>query len=309
MSARLEMRREGMAGAAGTAAPVLTPAGIANPARLCNAMSVDVEDFFQVQAFAGAIAREEWERYPSRIERNLEAVLALFHAQGVSATFFTLGWIAERHPHLIRRIVAEGHELASHGYAHHPIFTQSPEEFRADIRRTKRLLEEIGQVPVKGYRAASFSIVAGNLWALDILAEEGHAYSSSIFPIVHDFYGMPQAPRFAFHPRPDGFVEIPMTTLRLAGRNLPCAGGGYFRLLPYTVSRWALKRVNRRDRQPCVFYFHPWEIDPDQPRPAGVPLKSRLRHYVNLRSMEARLRRLLADFAWSRMDRVFLGAD
>lgn len=271
-----------------------------------NAMSVDVEDFFQVQAFAGVIDRKDWGSYPDRVERNLDVVLKLFAQHRVNATFFTLGWIAERHPALIRRIVSEGHELASHGYAHYPVFDQSPEEFRADVRRTKQILEEIGQVPVKGYRAASFSIGAKNLWALDVLAEEGYAYSSSIFPILHDFYGMPEAPRFAFHPRADGFVEIPMSTLSAFGRNLPFSGGGYFRLLPYGVSRWALGRVNRREGQPCVFYFHPWEVDPAQPRPDGVPLKSRFRHYLNLDRMEARLDRLLGDFAWSRMDRVFI---
>jgi len=273
---------------------------------LANAMTVDVEDFFQVQAFATVVERKDWERYPSRIEQNLDKVLALFDAYGVKATFFTLGWIAERHPRSIRRIVQEGHELASHGYAHHPVFEQSREAFRADVRTTKKILEDIGQVPVKGYRAASFSIGAETLWALDVLAEEGHAYSSSIYPIRHDHYGMPEAPRFAYRPRQDGFIEIPMTTVCAFGRNLPCSGGGYFRLFPYAMTRWALRRVNRRDGQSCVFYFHPWEIDPAQPRPSRIPVKSRLRHYVNLTRMEARLRRLLGDFSWSRMDRVFI---
>ena len=282
------------------------PAALANATPIRNAMTIDVEDFFQVQAFAGTVGREDWQRYPSRVERNVNVALDLLRERGVNATFFTLGWIAERHPELIRRIVREGHELASHGYAHHPVFDQSPEEFRADIRRTKQILEDIGQAPVRGYRAASFSITKRTLWALDILAEEGHAYSSSIFPIAHDFYGIPDAPRFAYHPRNDGFLEVPMTTIFAFGRNLPCSGGGYFRLLPYAATRWALKRVNRRDGQPCVFYLHPWELDPDQPRMHNAPLKSRLRHYLNLSRTEGRLRRLLGDFAWGRMDRIFL---
>jgi polysaccharide deacetylase family protein (PEP-CTERM system associated) len=281
----------------------------ASTAPIRNAMTVDVEDYFQVQAFAGQIDRRDWNDFPCRVERNTGKVLDLFTSHSVSATFFTLGWVAERFPRLVRRIVDEGHELASHGFDHYRVSEQSPDEFRADIRRTKRLLEDIGGGPVHGYRAASFSIGAKNLWALDILAEEGYRYSSSIYPIAHDLYGMPEAPRFAFRPRKDGFVEIPMTTLRAWGRNFPCSGGGYFRLLPYAVSRWAMRRVNRGEHQSCVFYFHPWEIDPDQPRPPGAPLKSRIRHYVNLRQMEDRLGRLLSDFSWGRMDRVFLEHD
>ncbi len=272
-----------------------------------NAMSVDVEDFFQVQAFAGTLKRDDWDRLPSRIERNLDLVLRMFADHGVHATFFTLGWIADRHPHLVRRIVGEGHELASHGYDHQPIFAQTPAQFREDVRRAKRLLEDIGGSPVKGYRAPTFSLNAKSSWAVDILAEEGHAYSSSIYPIRHDLYGMPNAPRFAHRPRGDEFVELPMTTVAVFGQNLPCSGGGYFRLFPYAVSAWALRRVHHLDRQPCIFYFHPWEVDPDQPRVPGIPWKSRLRHYVNLGRTEARLRRLLNDFAWSRIDRVFFG--
>jgi polysaccharide deacetylase family protein (PEP-CTERM system associated) len=272
-----------------------------------NAMTVDVEDFFQVQAFAGSIERSSWDEWPRRVEANTERILALFEEHRVKATFFALGWIAERHPMLIRRIVASGHELASHGYAHVPVFEQTAAEFRADIRRTKRLLEDIAGTPVKGYRAASFSIGETTLWALPILAEEGYRYSSSVFPVVHDHYGMPSAPRFAFRPQEHGFIEVPLTTVTLLGRNLPCSGGGYFRLLPYAWSRWGLRRVNHHDGQAGIFYFHPWELDPDQPRLTGLPWKSRLRHYLNLSRMEARLRRLLADFAWDRMDNVFLG--
>lgn len=278
----------------------------ATGAAICNAMSVDVEDYFQVQAFAGRIDRASWEEWPRRVEANTDKVLHLFRDEGVKATFFTLGWVAERHPQLIRRIVAEGHELASHGYAHFPVFDQTPEQFRADISRTKKLLEDTGGVAVKGYRAASFSINKRSLWALPILAEEGYTYSSSIFPVMHDFYGMPDAPRFAFAPKEAGLIEVPLTTVKVLGRNLPCSGGGYFRLLPYAFSHWAFQRVNRRERQPCIFYFHPWEIDPAQPRPSALPLKSRLRHYTNLNRMEARLRRLLRDFAWTRMDALFL---
>jgi polysaccharide deacetylase family protein (PEP-CTERM system associated) len=193
--------------------------------------------------------------------------------------------------------------------AHFPVFDQTPEQFRADVRQTKKLLEDIGGVPVKGYRAASFSITKATLWALPILAEEGYAYSSSIYPVVHDFYGMPDAPRFAFKPQPNGITEIPLTTVLLFGRNFPCSGGGYFRLLPYALSHWAFHRVNARDREPGIFYFHPWEVDPDQPRPPGLPLKSRLRHYVNLKRMEPRLRHLLGDFAWTRMDQLFLASN
>ena len=275
---------------------------------ICNAMTVDVEDFFQVQAFAGCIDRSDWESFPRRVEVNTEKVLGLFAEARVSATFFVLGWVAERHPGLIRKIVAEGHELASHGFAHIPVYEQSAVEFRSDVRRTKQMLEDTGGVPVQGYRAASFSIDANTLWALDVLAEEGYAYSSSIYPVAHDLYGMPSAPRFAFHPKRNRFLEIPMTTLSMLGRNFPCSGGGYFRLAPYPVSRWALRRVNERDRQACIFYFHPWEVDPEQPRPHGAPLKSRIRHYLNLRRMEGRLRYLLKDFTWGRMDQVFLNA-
>lgn len=269
-------------------------------------MSVDVEDWFQVQAFADRIDRADWDGFAPRVERNTDAVLDLFDEAGVKATFFTLGWVAERFPGLVRRIVDEGHELASHGWAHVRVDSQTPEAFRQDVRRTKALLEDAGGVPVAGYRAATFSIGARETWAFKVLAEEGYAYSSSIYPIRHDYYGMPDAPRFPFRPAgAEGTVEIPMTTVQLGGRNLPCSGGGYFRLLPYGVSRWQLERVNRIDRQPCIFYFHPWEIDPDQPRQRGVSAKTAFRHYTGLGRMRGRLRRLLRDFRWTRMDRAF----
>ena len=276
------------------------------PAAIVNAMTVDVEDYFQVHAFADRIDPADWPRLECRVERNTDAILAMLDEAGCRATFFTLGWIAERHPGLVRRIVAAGHELASHGMAHRRADRQDPASFRADVGRSRRLLEDIGGVAVAGYRAASFSIGRDNLWAFEVLGEEGYAYSSSIYPIRHDHYGMREAPRFPFHPAgAGGLLEIPVSTVALGGRNLPCGGGGYFRLLPYRLSRWEIRRVNRRDRRPTVFYFHPWEIDPGQPRQSGLALRTRLRHYTNLSAMAGRVRRLLAEFAWDRMDRVF----
>jgi polysaccharide deacetylase family protein (PEP-CTERM system associated) len=275
--------------------------------RPVNAMSVDVEDYFQVLAFSQQVDRDDWDAFPCRVERNIDGILGLFDRHGTKATFFTLGWVAERYPRVIRRIVDGGHELASHGFAHVGVHEQTLEQFRADVRRTRSLLEDVGGTAVKGYRAASFSISAKTPWAFDVLGEEGYVYSSSVYPVRHDIYGMPDAPRFAFRPVDDGaLLEIPITTCQLLGRNLPCGGGGYFRLAPYAWSRWAMRRVNHRDRQPCMFYFHPWEIDPDQPRIARASLKSRFRHYVNLGKMRSRLERLLVDFEWNRIDRVFL---
>jgi polysaccharide deacetylase family protein (PEP-CTERM system associated) len=270
-----------------------------------NALTVDVEEHFQVAAFEGQIGREEWEAHQSRVVDNTARVLDLFASHDVKATFFVLGWVAERNPELVRRIVAEGHELASHGYDHTRVIYMDAARFREDVTQTKRILEDLGGVPVAGYRAPSYSIGARNLWALDVLQETGHRYSSSIYPIRHDLYGMPEAPRFAFRTRPGAILEIPVTTVAVNGRNLPAGGGGYFRLMPYAAFRWALKRVNERDGQPGMFYFHPWEVDPDQPRVAGAPLRSRFRHYTNLGTMEARIGRLLADFSWGRMDEVF----
>jgi len=275
-----------------------------------NAMTVDVEDYFQVSAFEGYIDRREWDSFPCRVEHNTDRILALFADSGVQATFFTLGWVAERYPSLVKRIVAGGHELASHGYSHVRVNRQQPAEFREDVEKTKKLLEDISGVAVKGYRAASYSIGADNLWALEELAEAGYVYSSSIYPIQHDLYGMPEAPRFAFRPRGhDGVLEIPITTLRVGGKNLACGGGGFFRLYPYAISRWALRRVNQGDGQAGIFYFHPWEIDPGQPRQDGIGIKARIRHYLNLSRMEPRLKCLLRDFSWDRVDRVFRVAD
>ena len=270
-----------------------------------NAMTVDVEDYFQVQAFAHCIDRADWDAFPSRVESNTNRILDQFQAADVRATFFTLGWVAKRFPALICRIVRDGHELASHGWNHTRVDSQDPDSFRADIRRTRALLEDTGGVPVTGYRAATFSIGARNMWAFPILRQEGYLYSSSINPIRHDLYGIPDAPRVPFMPVADGVIELPMTTVRLIGRNWPCSGGGYFRLLPVALYRTGLRWVNRREGQPGIFYFHPWEIDAAQPRIRNAGWKSRLRHYTNLSRMADDLDDLLRDFAWDRMDRVY----
>ena len=270
-----------------------------------NALTIDVEDYFQVSAFAPFIERGAWDSMPCRAEANVSRILDMLAQRQAKATFFTLGWIAERHPLIVRAIVAGGHELASHGYGHLRASEQTPAEFTSDIVRAKKLLEDIGGVEVKGYRAPSFSINQKNLWALDCIREAGYRYSSSIYPVRHDHYGMPDAPRFAYTSLPD-LIEVPVTTVDLFNRNWPAGGGGYFRLLPYSLSRWLLKRVNRVDGEPCMFYFHPWELDPEQPRIAGIDAKTRFRHYVNLDRMQSRLDRLLEDFRWDRVDRVFL---
>lgn len=288
-----------------TVQPLLSEAKRSKAVRVKNALTVDVEEYFQVAAFNRNVPRGRWDTLESRVVFNTGDVLDLFLAQGKRATFFVLGWIAERHPALVRRIVAEGHELASHGYDHASVHGFTPEQFREDVTRTKAILEAVSGVQVRGYRAPSYSINGGNLWALDVLAETGHAYSSSIYPIHHDLYGMPEAPRFPFRIHPDSILEIPVTTVKLGRRNYPCGGGGYFRLLPYGTFRWMLRRVNEQDGQPGLFYFHPWEVDPGQPRFSDAPLKSRFRHYLNLDSMHARLERLLRDFDWGRMDEVF----
>ena len=269
-----------------------------------NAMSVDVEDWFQVQAFARAIPREEWEGLDRRVEASTDRILGAFEEAGIRATFFTLGWVAERHPALVRRIVAGGHELASHGHGHQLVREIGEAAFREDIRRAKGLLEAAGGVSVLGYRAPTFSIGRDTPWAHRVLAEEGHRYSSSVFPVSHDNYGDPDAPRGPHRPDPEGVVELPMTTVRVAGRNLPCAGGGWFRLVPYQVFRAGLRRATGAEGRRGVFYFHPWEVDPDQPRVAASRL-SRFRHYTGLRAMMPRVQRLLGDFAWGRMDEVF----
>ena len=275
-------------------------------AHVVNAMTVDVEDYFQVSAFEGVINRGDWDRLPCRVEQNTNQILDLFDGHDVKATFFMLGWVAERYPGLVRRIVDAGHELASHGYSHIRVTRQSPQAFSEDVSKTRKLLEDIAGCEVQGYRAASYSIVKETLWAHDLLQEAGYRYSSSVYPIHHDLYGIPDAPRFAYRHKDGGLLEIPVTTVSMFNHNLPCGGGGYFRLLPYRVSRWAMKRVNRTDRKPCVFYFHPWEIDPGQPRQTGISGKTRFRHYLTLGRMKMRVERLLEDFDWDRMDNIYL---
>lgn len=270
---------------------------------IINALSVDIEDWFQVGAFENTLARDAWVTLEHRVERNSDAVLELFDLAGVKATFFTLGWVAERYPDLMRRIVDAGHELASHGYDHQRVFTFTPDQFRDDLRKSRQLLENTSGMPVMGYRAPSFSIDTRTPWAHAILAEEGYAYSSSVAPIAHDHYGWAGSPRFAWKPVAGShFLELPVTTAQLLGRTVAAGGGGFFRLLPYAFSRWAIRQVNGRDQRPAIIYFHPWEIDPGQPHVADAPLRSRMRHYSNLSVMATKLRRLMADFQWGRVD-------
>ncbi|WP_153131842.1 XrtA system polysaccharide deacetylase [Dechloromonas hortensis] len=270
-----------------------------------NALTIDVEDYFQVSAFAPHIPRSDWAIRECRVERNVDRILAMLDDHQTKATFFTLGWIAERYPEVIQRIVSGGHELASHGYGHERASDQGPESFFADIQVAKLILEDLAGYEVKGYRAPSFSIGEKNLWAFECLERAGYRYSSSIYPIRHDHYGMPNAPRHAH--KIGNLLEVPATTLRFFNRNWPASGGGYFRLMPYGLSRWMIRRVNAVDKLPAVFYFHPWEIDSEQPRIPNISSKTRFRHYVNIGQMEHRLRRLLADFSWTRMDHLFLG--
>jgi polysaccharide deacetylase family protein (PEP-CTERM system associated) len=270
-----------------------------------NALTVDVEDYFQVWALAPYIPREKWDHTPSRVERNVDLILQLLEQGGARATFFTLGWIAERYPEVVRRIAQAGHEVASHGYAHKRADELTREAFFADILLAKSILQELLGTEVRGYRAPNFSIGADNAWAYDCIAEAGYHYSSSIYPIRHDHYGMPDAPRFK-HRSPTGLPEMPITTVRWMNRNWPAGGGGYFRLMPYAMTRWMIQRVNEVEGEPAIFYFHPWELDPGQPRVNGVDPKTRFRHYVNLHQTEHRLRQLLADFRWDTVERVFL---
>ena len=272
---------------------------------MLNALSVDVEDWFQVGAFEKVVAKSDWDRLEPRVERNAGAVLDLFDEAGVKGTFFTLGWVAERHPRLVRRIVEAGHEIASHGWDHARVFALGEHGFRTDLRRAHAAIFEAGGVEPRGYRAPSFTIDARTPWAHSVLAEEGYAYSSSVAPIAHDHYGWREAPRFAHRPVADSeLIELPVTTVELAGRRMAAGGGGFFRLLPYRFSSWAIDRVNREDERPAVFYFHPWEIDPGQPRVAGAPLKSRLRHYSRLSAMRPKLLKLFKAHTWDRTDKV-----
>ncbi|MDE1915538.1 MAG: DUF3473 domain-containing protein [Sphingomonadales bacterium] len=272
---------------------------------MINGLSVDVEDWFQVGAFEKVIDRGDWDALEHRVAANTHAVLDLFGEVGVKATFFTLGWVAARYPQVIRRVVEEGHELASHGLDHARVYTLGAERFAQDLKDARSILEDVGGVAIRGYRAPSFSIDPRTPWAHAILAEQGYAYSSSVAPIAHDHYGWRDAPRFAFRPLADSdLIEIPVTTVTIAGRRQAAGGGGFFRLFPYWFSQWALRRVNTVDGQPGITYFHPWEIDPDQPRVAGASVRSRLRHYTNLDVMAPKLARLVRDFQWGRMDRL-----
>lgn len=278
---------------------------------MLNALTIDVEDYFQVSGFESVVRFEDWDRYESRVERNTHRLLDLLDKHQTKATFFVLGWIAERQPQLVQAVAGRGHEVASHGYAHQRIYTQSPEQFRQETRRSKLLLEDAIGRPILGYRAASYSITAKSLWALDILQDEGFAYDSSIFPIQHDRYGIPSYRRFCHMLEGRGggqLIEFPISTLRLAGANVPVAGGGYLRLFPYAFIHWGLRRINVTEQQPALVYLHPWEIDPGQPRISADAL-SRFRQYVGLEKTEERLVRLLRDFTFGTMVTVLRERD
>lgn len=291
-----------------TAAAPRNGAWTAHAGQRLNAMTVDVEDYFHVSVFERTVARSSWDSMESRVRANTTRLLDLFEEHGVRGTFFVLGWVADKYPEIVRDIAARGHEMASHGYAHRLVYDQTPDAFRDDVRRAKRLIEDISGRPVRGYRAPSFSVTDRSLWALDVLLEEGYRYDASIFPIRHDRYGIPGAPRWPHAmTRPGGeLFEVPGSTVRLGSTNLPVAGGGYFRILPYAWTRWGIMRVNRVEQQPAVFYLHPWEIDPAQPRLPASAL-GRFRHYRNLHKTEARLRALMRDFAFGPLEDVLAG--
>jgi len=271
-----------------------------------NALTVDVEDYFQVSAFDNYIARSDWDSIPSRVESRTDLILSMFDEASVKGTFFTLGWIAKRFPDMIRRICDQGHEIASHGWEHTRLTFMKPEQFKEDVSRTKALLEDISGRPVLGYRAPSYSIGRDNDWAHDVLGETGHVYSSSIAPINHDLYGIPDAPRFAHHRGAAQLLEIPISTVAIVNKNWPCGGGGWFRLYPYWLFKRAFEKINTFDKQSGIFYIHPWEFDPDQPRLSGLDRKTTFRHYQNLGKTESRMHQLLKDFRWQRMDETFV---
>ncbi|MEM6475478.1 MAG: XrtA system polysaccharide deacetylase [Pseudomonadota bacterium] len=278
---------------------------MSNPDRspIVNGLSVDVEDWFQVGAFENVIERGDWDAIKTRVESNVDRIIDLFAEADVKGTFFTLGWVAKRHPTMIRRIAEAGHEIASHGYDHARVFTFERAEFAEDIRIAREILEDCSGQKVIGYRAPSFSIDQRTPWAFLELAKQGYVYSSSVAPVAHDHYGWPQAPRFAFRPIPwSEIIEIPVTTAMLGGKRVAAGGGGFFRVLPYAFSRWAIRQVNRREERPAVFYFHPWEIDPDQPRVPNAPMRSKFRHYTGLEKMAGKLGDLVHEFRWGRMD-------
>lgn len=280
---------------------------LAGPARkrVVNAMTIDVEDYFHVSVFDGLVPRDRWESLESRVAYNTDRLLGIFAAEGVSATFFVLGWVADRFPALVERIAAAGHEIASHGYSHRLIYDQTRQAFREDVRRSKALLEDASGQRVEGFRAPSYSITPKTLWAIDVLIEEGFRYDASIFPIRHDRYGIPVSPRHPYVLRREcgSIIEAPASTVRWGSFNLPVAGGGYFRILPYEWTRWGIARINGREQRPAIFYLHPWEVDPEQPR-LGAGRLGRFRHYRNLDQTETRLRSLLRDFAFAPLNRV-----
>ena len=273
---------------------------------ITNAISIDVEDYFQVSAFEHTIDRKDWDQLEHRVSANVTQIIQLLKSADVKATFFVLGWVAERYPEIVKSIIEHGHELASHGYGHQRVSDLSRVEFKQDLIQAKGILENLSGVEIKGYRAPSYSIGKDNIWALEVLAETGHQYSSSIYPIQHDHYGYPDAPRFAFKDTNTGLIEIPISTMKFMNRLFPAGGGGFFRFYPYQITRKIIQRVNKLDNQPTIFYFHPWEIDPGQPRQENAPLKSRFRHYLNLHKTEDRLTSLLQDFTWGRVDEVFI---
>jgi len=269
-------------------------------------MTCDVEDYFHVSAFADYVDRGEWEKRDCRIPRNVDLILERFSNAGAQGTFFTLGWVAEHYPEIVRRIAAAGHEVASHGMQHTRIWQQSRDEFRDDAATTRKRLEDLTGTPVVGYRAASWSIDGRSPWAHDMLAEAGYRYSSSIYPIKHDHFGVPDAPISPFYPGDSGILEVPASVARVLGRNIPASGGGYFRLYPLRLSTWLIGRIEASGEAPYVFYFHPWEMDPDQPRIKAASAKARFRHYLNLNRFGSRLDVLLQRYRWGRMDDIYL---
>lgn len=275
---------------------------------IVNAMTVDVEDYYQVGAFEKVIDKRDWSRYESRVERNTDSLLDLFNQNQIKCTFFSLGYVAERFPGCVRRITQEGHELASHGMDHRRVTKLTRQEYLDDLKKSKQVLEDVGGQPVIGYRAPSFSFTRENTWVYECLAESGYKYSSSVYPVKHDHYGIPDAPRLQYDAG-HGITEIPMPTLKLGNKNLPVSGGGFFRLYPYWLTRKMIKHFNASEGAPYIFYLHPWEVDPEQPVVKGAPLKSRFRHYLNLSKTRDRLDRLTRDFRWKSMKDVFLQLD
>lgn len=275
---------------------------------IINAMTVDVEDYFHVSAFENTIVKSNWDNMPLRVERNTHRLLELFEKHNVKSTFFVLGWVAKRCPELIKAIVEQGHELASHGFSHQRATEMTRAEFTIDVEQSKKILEDVSGTQVLGYRAPSFSVNDSNTWIYEVLVEVGFKYSSSTYPIKHDLYGVPEWPRFAYQ-REEGILEIPVPTIRKNEVNTGIGGGGYFRLYPYWLSKRRIDKFYQQEKQPYSFYFHPWEIDPQQPRVKDAPLKSKIRHYINLSAMEGKLEKLLQDYQWSTMKDVYLNTN